>query len=230
MSTLIYLDSWIAIVAKDAGEPVQTRETSQDTIVKTVRKRLGDSWLQAVHRIDQPVSGAVVLARDKDTFTRLQTAINRGEMHRAYLAVVDSPPVPEEGILEDYLLVADQKGASRSERRTRVVSADTPGARHSVLRYRTIGTTDHHTIVLIELQTGRHHQIRAQLANRGSHVVGDALYGARRPMRDRSIALHAWYVSVPHPDTSMNDRVTCTADLPATALWRGVKSALLPAL
>ncbi|TVR70056.1 MAG: RNA pseudouridine synthase [Spirochaetaceae bacterium] len=221
MGTLIYLDSWLAIVAKEAGEPVQTRDSSLKTVVQELRANLGDSRLQPVHRIDQPVSGAVIFARSGEIFSTIHGAIGRGELHRAYLAVVSTPPEPAQGVLRDHLMVPGDSGASGPRtRRTRVVHSDTEGSRQAVLRYETLGRSDHHTVILVELETGRHHQIRAQLAHRGWHVVGDALYGARRPMRDRSIALHAWYVSVPHP--VLPDRITCTADLPATALWKGV--------
>lgn len=223
MGTLIYLDSWMAILAKEAGEPVQARRSHRNTVVDQLRTRLGNTWLQPVHRIDQPVSGTVVLARSREAFSLLHGAIRNGAMHRAYLAVVDAPPQPAQGTLEDHLL-PPERSPGRRERRTRVATSAADGSRFARLRYQTLGETDHHTILLVELETGRHHQIRAQLAHRGWHIVGDALYGARRPMRDRSIALHAWYVSVPHPEQA--DRITCTADLPATPLWQGVARSL----
>lgn len=222
MSTLVFLDSWLVIVAKYAGEAVQTRDKRRKTVVTEVRERFSESKIQPVHRIDQPVSGTVVLARTASAFSFLQAAFASGEVDRRYLAVVDHPPEPVDGTLEDFLLVPD--GENRAGRRSRIVESGTPGARSARLTYRTLGFTDHHTILLVELDTGRHHQIRAQLAHRGWHVVGDALYGARRPMRDRSIALHAWYVSVPHP--FFRERITCSAPLPDSALWRGVTHAL----
>ncbi len=226
MSTLIYLDSWLVIAAKDAGVPVQTRDRSQQTVREELRTKFSLDWLQPVHRIDQPVSGAVVLARDKETFARLHRAITRGELHRSYLAVVDTPPEPAEGELRDHLLEGDRNPAAerRGADRTSVVEEGTRGAKPARLQYRTLGSTRHHTILLVQLHTGRHHQVRAQLAHRGWHIVGDARYGARRPMRDRSIALHAWYLDLPHPE--YHQRIAITADLPDTPLWRGVAQAL----
>ncbi|SIQ01800.1 23S rRNA pseudouridine1911/1915/1917 synthase [Alkalispirochaeta americana] len=223
MSTLLYLDSWLAVVAKAAGEPVQTRDTRQKTVVATFREALADPGLQPVHRIDQPVSGAVILARTPESFRRIHQSLAEGAIQRRYLAVVTTPPEPAGGVLEDYLLPGGMKGSK--EGNTRVVSQGTPGGRLSTLRYETIGNTRHHTILLVELGTGRQHQIRAQLAHRGWFVLGDARYGARRPLRDRSIALHSWYLAMPHPLFS-GQNLICAADLPAQGIWQGVTEAL----
>lgn len=223
MSTLLYLDSWLAVVAKEAGEPVQTRDTRQKTVVRAFRDALGDPGLQPVHRIDQPVSGAVVLARTPESFRRIHSSLAEGAVQRRYLAVVTAPPTPAQGVLEDYLVPGGMKGGGGGN--TRVVPAGTPGGRFSTLRYETIGSTRHHTILLIELGTGRQHQIRAQLAHRGWFILGDARYGARRPLKDRSIALHSWYLAMPHP-LFPGQELICSADLPARGIWQGVSEAL----
>ncbi len=217
MSTLVYLDSWMVIVAKEAGEAVQTKDNAQKSLVQHWREVLGDSRLQPAHRIDQPVSGLVVLSRTTEAFRSLQSAFMDKHVQRYYLAVVDTPPEPAEGVLEDLL---EQRGT-----RTMVVPEGSENGKHARLRYQTVGSTRHHTIVLVTLETGRHHQIRVQLASRGWHVVGDARYGARRSMRDRSIALHGWYLSLPHPGLSLPP-VSLTASLPDTPLWRGVGESL----
>lgn len=214
MSTLVYLDHAMAIICKSAGEPVQTEDPKQRTIVQEWREKLGDTHLQPAHRIDQPVSGLVALSRDPQSFTAVQRGFATDRIVRLYLAVVSTPPVPEQGILEDRIL---QKG-------TRSVIGETgkPGK----LQYRTIGKTDHHTILLLRLHTGRHHQIRVQLASRGWHVVGDARYGARRPLSDRSIALHAWRLEMDHP-TLTGHRMTFHGDIPAGGLWEAVRNVVL---
>lgn len=217
MGTLLYLDSWMAIIAKDAGEAVQSRTDRDATVVARWRRTLGDPSLQAAHRIDQPVSGLVILARNTGAFRDIQESFRTGKVTRHYLAVVTTPPEPREGTLEDALL---PRGTGSV-----VVERGTPGSRVARLHYRTMGSTDHHTILLVTLDTGRHHQIRAQLAHRRWHVAGDARYGARRPMRDRSIALHSWFLSLPHPGP-LQQTLTLSADLPDTSLWNAVKEGL----
>jgi 23S rRNA pseudouridine1911/1915/1917 synthase len=240
MSAVLYQDSWVVVARKNAGVPVQTRDKNQQTVLSTLRLQLDDPGLQPVHRIDQPVTGAIILARSREVFTAIHRSLVEGKVCRRYLAVVDTPPENPSGVLEDYLsssgrpsgknaLPGEPSGGRRPTRETtgtRIVPAGHTGSRQARLTYTTVGTTDHHTILLVELETGRHHQIRAQLAHRGWHVVGDARYGTRRPMRDRSIGLHAWYLNFPHP--ILHHRVEIFAPLPDAPLWHGVFQGLSP--
>lgn len=228
MSVVLYQDSWVIVARKNAGVPVQTRDAGRTTVISELRRQLGDPGLQPVHRIDQPVSGAVIIARSREVFATIHRSLVDGNVCRRYIAVVDTPPDKPSGILEDYLCSGDDRRGRETARTTstRIVPAGVPGSRKARLAYTTVGTTDHHTILLVELETGRHHQIRAQLAHRGWHVVGDARYGARRPMRDRSIALHAWHLSFPHP--FYDGTVDANAPLPETSLWRSVLHGMAP--
>lgn len=199
----------MVIVSKPAGQPVQSKRDRQETIPAEWRRKLGEP-VQVVHRIDQPVSGLVVLARSRETSARLFGLFADHRVDRTYLAVVDADPPESEATLVDAISVDP-----RSNRST--LQAD---GKESRLSYRRIGSTDHHTVLLVTLETGRHHQIRAQLAAHGMHVLGDAKYGARRPLRDRSIALHAWRIAIPSP--YCRSPITVTAPLPPGSLWRAV--------
>lgn len=215
MSDLLYLDSTMIVVSKQPGQPVHSRSRSIETVVAEWGRKLG-SPVQAVHRIDQPVGGVVVLAPNRAAAAALFGLFKERSVERTYLAVVDGAPPADEGEFIDS--IATDAPANRSR------VADT--GKYSRLRYRFIGRTEHHWVLLVALDTGRHHQIRVQLASRDMHVVGDAKYGARRPMRDRSIALHAWRIAIPSPFTA--DPIVIAAPLPDTPLWSAV-GRLLPA-
>lgn len=218
MGTLLYRDSTMIVVSKHAGQPVQSRKTEVESVPHEWHRKLyrkGSPPLQAVHRIDQPVSGAVVLASEREAIPFLFDLFRNGRVRREYLAVVDRAPPEAEGELHDRITTDSRTNRSRID----------PQGKRATLSYRTLGRTEHHHVLLVTLGTGRHHQIRVQLAAHGMHVVGDARYGARRPLRDRSIALHAWRVTVPSPYTAIP--VGITAPLPHSSLWRAVAD-LLP--
>lgn len=216
MSDLIYLDNHIIVCAKHAGEAVASRRRGEPTVITSWRATLGEPTIQSAHRIDQPVSGLLTLVRTKRAAAFYHAAFRDAAVLRHYLAVVAAPPEHDEDTLVDHL-------SEDSARNRTVVN---PAGKRAALHYRVVGATDHHTVLLVTLESGRHHQIRAQLGARGWYVVGDAKYGARRPMKDRSIALHAWHLQLPHPELSMP--LSLFAPLPDTPLWRAVQPPRLP--
>ncbi len=211
MSQLIYLDSDMVIVNKSPGEAVSGRSSGGETVLQKWRRNIHDPELQLVHRIDQPVGGLVLLGRCEESLPVLYEAFRQGSVIRKYIAIVITPPDPPEGALTD-LIATD--GKSHTSRRV------SDGGKEAALKYRTIGTTEHHTVLEVSLDTGRHHQIRVQLASRGWHILGDTRYGARRPMRDRSIGLFARFLSIAHPRFGVS--VSVTAPLPESAVWNHV--------
>ncbi|MFW5693863.1 MAG: RluA family pseudouridine synthase [Alkalispirochaeta sp.] len=215
MSRLVYLDSSVLVIDKSSGEAVAGRRADQKSLAHYWRTFLREPRLQPVHRIDQPVAGLVVWARTAEVFSRLHGHLQDGHMTREYIAVVDTPPSPQSGTLNDRIAVDKSGNRSRID----------PAGKQSELTYETIGSTQHHTILLIRLRTGRHHQIRAQLGHRGWHVVGDTKYGARRPLRDGGIALLAYTVKFPHPVHPVE--IPCRARFPQTSLWQAVSSAVI---
>ncbi len=229
MGELLFLDSDLVVINKAAGEPVggdrggtgkrggRNGKPAPAPLLDHWRRTLEEPELQLIHRIDQPVGGIVLLGRRKETLPFFYDAFAHQRAARFYVAIVTSPPDREEGELADILTV------DTANPTTTVVATGgrgTAGGKEAVLHYRIVGRTTHHTVLLVRLKTGRHHQIRAQLAHRGWNILGDARYGARRPMRDRSIGLYAWRLTTPHPTLSLP--LTFTAPLPLTSLWNDV--------
>lgn len=215
MSQLIYLDSDVLIVSKPPGEAVSGRSTTGDTVLQQWRRSLNEPSLQLIHRIDQPVGGLILLGRNEDSLPVLYEAFRKGSVTRTYIAIVTTPPDPPNGELTDLIATGPKSHTS---------TIVTDGGKAASLTYRTIGATEHHTVLEVSLNTGRHHQIRVQLASRGWHILGDTRYGARRPMRDRSIGLFARYLSFAHPRFGVT--MSLTAPLPESAVWEHVSRIL----
>ncbi|MDA3947753.1 MAG: RluA family pseudouridine synthase [Spirochaeta sp.] len=214
MSVLIYLDSDLLVVNKRAGEAVETRKRGVETIISHWRSVLEDAELQPVHRIDQPVSGLVVVSRHRDSAAALHRQFHDGEVRREYVAVVTTAPPESSGTIEDRIATDSSRNRSNVDQTGKAAQ----------LHYEVIGATTHHTVLLIRLETGRHHQIRVQLAHRGWHVLGDAKYGARRPLRDKSIALLAWRIRFSHPRTGQE--MAFQAEPPEGTMWASVSETL----
>ncbi len=213
------MDSDLLVVQKLPGEAVTKPRGGNETVLNHWRKTLGEPGLQLVHRIDQPVGGLVLMGRSAEMLPKLYESFRTGQAIRTYIAILTAPPEPEADTITDTIVTDPRSHTSRV-----LSGAEAPeraeDAKESTLHYRTIGNTRHHTVVAVRLATGRHHQIRVQLAHRGWFVLGDTRYGARRPMRDRSIGLYAWHLTVPHP--RHGTPLTITAPLPDTAVWRHV--------
>jgi 23S rRNA pseudouridine1911/1915/1917 synthase len=227
-------DGPLIAVTKPPGLPTQgvpTTAPSLETQVKAYLKRKyakpGNVYLGVPHRLDRPVSGVVVFARNSKAAARLAEQFRLRQVRKWYLAVVDGLPVPEEGTLTDWLLkVPDQALAH-------VVPEGTPGAKRAALRYRVLqtlpkpGTSPGQSLslVLIELETGRMHQIRVQVASRGWPIIGDQRYGSSLPFpnalgpdiggaANEIIALHAARLDLRHP--IRYDPISLIAPLPAS--------------
>jgi len=224
--TVLYEDNHCLAVAKPAplltqGVPVgiPTLEAMVKAYLKDRYHKPGNVYLGIPHRLDRPVSGVVLFARNTKAARRLAEQFQGRQVRKVYWAVVErdgqGQAPPEEGQWEDYLLKI--KDESRTER----VTADTLGARQALLRYRRLREREEGALLEIEPLTGRMHQIRVQTAGRGWPVRGDLLYGARLPFgptvelpRERIIALHAHSLTFLHPIRF--EPITVTAPLPAT--------------
>lgn len=178
----------------------------------------GHVYLGIPHRLDRPVSGVVLFARNTKAARRLHEQFQARQVAKVYWALVVGTVAPAEGTWEDYLRKL------QAEARSEVVAADTPGARQATLRYRSLHTGGGTSLLEIEPLTGRMHQIRLQAAHRGWPVLGDVLYGSTRPFgppadlpRDRVIALHGRRLTFLHP--IRYEPITVTAPLPAS--WQG---------
>jgi 23S rRNA pseudouridine1911/1915/1917 synthase len=225
--TILYEDNHCLAVAKPAplltqGVPpgIETLESQVKSYLKEKYHKPGNVYLGIPHRLDRPVSGVVVFARNTKAARRLAEQFQGRQVRKVYWALVERSAwgelPPAEGAWEDWLLKV------QDEARTERVAQDVPGARRALLRFRRLREGEETALLELEPETGRMHQIRVQAAARGWPVLGDVLYGARLPFgppaelpRDRIIALHARSLTFLHP--IRYEPLTVTAPLPA--IW-----------
>ena len=216
---ILFEDNHIIIVNKRCGDLVQPDRETDDALENEIKAMIkvrdhkpGDVFLGVVHRIDRPVSGAVVFAKPSKALARLNEMIRSGEIHKPYWAVVEPPPNPEEGTLTHYI-VRDGK-----TNRSRAYDKPKADGKKAVLNYRMIGGSTRYSLVEVELLTGRHHQIRAQLSKIGCPIKGDLKYGAKRSNPDGGISLHSRKVEFLHP--VRKEPISVTAPVPkGDNLW-----------
>ena len=165
-----------------------------------------------IHRLDRPVSGLVVFAKTSKALARLNDMFRNGEVKKSYWAIVKRAPEKESGELVHYLV--------RNEKSNKSVAYDRekPGAKRAVLDYKILARGDRYTLLEVDLKTGRHHQIRCQLAKIGSPIKGDLKYGAERSNPDGGISLHARHIEFVHPVSK--ELVSVTAPVPSDNLWQ----------
>ncbi len=197
---VVYEDNHVIIVSKRSGEIVQGDKTGDTPLSDTVKAYLkekyqkpGAVFLGVVHRLDRPVWGLVVFAKTSKALTRLNRMFAHGEVHKTYWALVESRRDIGTGRATHWLVRNEQQNKSYA------YDHEVPRSKQAVLDYRTIGHTDRYTLVEVRLLTGRHHQIRCQLAALGCPIKGDLKYGARRSNPDGSICLLSRHVEFVHP-------------------------------
>ncbi len=202
--------------------PTVGDESDDPTVLDWARRYIkqkyakpGNVYLGVVHRLDRPVSGAVLLARTSKAARRLTEQFRTGTVQKTYWAVVEGRPRQREGELVHWLV---------KDRRRNVVRAypsETPGGKLAVTRYRTLAIRQRLALLEVHPITGRAHQIRVQLSAGGLPILGDTKYGARRQF-GRAVALHARELQFEHPVESR--RISVVAPLPAT--WTGFRALL----
>lgn len=223
--TVLYEDNHIIIVSKQSGEIVQGDKTGDAPLSETVAAYLkekyakpGNVFVGVTHRLDRPVSGIVVLAKTSKALSRMNEMFRDGNVDKRYLAIVRNRPPHDSGELVNWLV--------RNEARNRSFAYDreVPGSKKAILRYRLVASSVNYHLLEIELMTGRHHQIRCQLAKMGCPIKGDLKYGAERSNPDGSISLHAWHVMFEHPVSHI--QIDVKAPLPDDALWQSFNGSL----
>ncbi len=219
---VVYEDNHIIIVYKESGEIVQGDKTGDEPLAEKVKAYLKEKYakpglvfLGIVHRLDRPVSGLVMFARTSKALTRLNDMFRHGEIHKTYWAVVQDKPEESEGTLEHWLT------RNEKQNKTYAYYHEVPGSKKAILNYRMIGQTDRYYLLEINLLTGRHHQIRCQLAEMGCPIKGDLKYGARRSNPDGSISLLAHRLEFIHP--VKKEPIVVESPLPDDPLWQGLK-------
>ena len=216
--TVVYEDNHIIVVNKDSGEIVQgdkTGDTPLSDIVKAYIKekhnKPGNVFLGVVHRLDRPVAGLVVFAKTSKALSRLCDMFRVGDIHKTYWAITkDTPPHPE-GHLEQWIVRNEKQNKSY------VYNREVPNSKKAALDYKVIGHSDNYTLIEVHLLTGRHHQIRCQLAAMGCPIKGDLKYGAKRSNPDGSISLISRHVEFVHPVSK--EIISLSAPLPDDSLW-----------
>lgn len=221
---VVYEDNHTIIVYKESGEIVQGDKTGDTPLSETVKQYIkekyqkpGAVFLGVVHRLDRPVSGLVVFARTSKALTRLNKMFAEGEVHKTYWAIVEtSPDLPQEEKLLTHWLTRNEK-----QNKSYAYDHEVPHSKKAMLRCRVIGHSDRYSLVEVHLLTGRHHQIRCQLAAIGCPIKGDLKYGAPRSNPDGSISLLSHRVEFVHPVSK--EPIVVESPLPADPLWSKMK-------
>lgn len=197
---ILYEDNHLLIINKRSGDIVQGDKTGDLALTDILKGYLkekyhkpGEVFLGLVHRIDRPVSGAVIFARTSKALSRLTVMVKNREIQKLYWAIVEKAPLPESGRLENYLRKNEKQNKSY------VSEKDSKDSKLAVLEYKLIASSKSMFLLEVDLLTGRHHQIRAQIAATGNHIRGDLKYGAKRSNPDGSICLHARRLLFTHP-------------------------------
>lgn len=219
-SRILYEDNHILVFNKVPGEIVQGDKTGDECLAETLKTYIawrdskpGKVYLGIPHRLDRPVSGIVVFAKTSKALSRLSEMFRTGDMHKTYWALCCGAPANETGELTDWLVRNEKINKSF------ISKPGAAGAKEARLRYRLIGKTDRYSLISVQLLTGRHHQIRCQLAAMGCVIKGDLKYGAPRSNPDGGICLHSREIRFIHP--VKKEEMTLLAPPPSS--WKGLE-------
>jgi 23S rRNA pseudouridine1911/1915/1917 synthase len=197
---IVLEDNHLLVCLKPAGMPVQSDDSGDESLVDWAKayvaatyNKAGEAFVGLVHRIDRPVSGLVLLTKTSKALTRLNQAVASRSIVKRYLAQVEHKPDAPMATLVDHLMKHAETNTSRR------VSPKHPHGKRAELTYKVVEIQGQQALLAIDLQTGRHHQIRVQLSARGWPIVGDVKYGARAIATPQAIHLHAAYLAFTHP-------------------------------
>ena len=225
--TVVYEDNHLLCVSKRPGEIVQGDKTGDEPMSEALKAWLkekynkpGNVYLGVIHRLDRPVGGLVLFAKTSKALSRMNELFRTGDVSKRYWAVVTARPPKHSDTLEQYLVRNESQNKSYVARQ----GAATPGAKLARLSYRLLASGEHYHLLEIELHTGRHHQIRCQLAALGCPIKGDLKYGAPRSHPGGSISLLSRQISFTHPVSK--EALTLTAPVPDERLWHDLEAAI----
>lgn len=227
--TVLYEDNHIIAVNKTCNEIVQgdkTGDTPLSELVKAYIKekynKPGEVFLGVTHRLDRPTSGVVLFARTSKALARLNDMFkSHTEIKKTYWAIVANAPEAPEGRLENYLIRNEQQNKSYIARVDKDGNPLNKDAKKAILSYKTIAQGERYILLEINLETGRHHQIRCQLAAIGCPIKGDLKYGAKRSNPDGGICLHARRIEFIHPVSKQP--ISIVAPVPEDTLWQALE-------
>jgi 23S rRNA pseudouridine1911/1915/1917 synthase len=223
--TVLYEDNHIIIVNKASSEIVQGDITGDKPMSEMVKEYLkekynkpGNVFCGVTHRLDRPTSGVVVFAKTSKVLPRLNLMFKDNEVGKIYWAIVQNRPISDTGTLTHYLVKDERKNKSSA------YDTEKSNTKKAIMHYSLIAQSDNYFLLEVQLETGRHHQIRVQLAKIGCPVKGDLKYGAKRSNRDGSISLHARGISFVHP-VSQN-KIDLIAPVPDDNLWKAFEKSV----
>lgn len=218
---VVYEDNHIIIVNKRPGEIVQGDKTGDEPLSETVKRYLkekyqkpGNVFCGVVHRLDRPVWGLVVFAKTSKALTRLNEMFRDGKVRKTYWAVTRNRPPKQSDRLVHYITTTERNNKSYASLKPK------NGAKEAVLSYSLIGASDRYNLLEVNLETGRKHQIRVQLAAVGCPIKGDLKYGDKRSNPDGSISLQAHRIEFEHPVS--HEHIDVTAPVPEDNLWQAL--------
>ncbi|MDN5480078.1 MAG: RNA pseudouridine synthase [Chryseobacterium sp.] len=217
---IVYEDNHLLVVNKKVGQLVQGDKTGDESLLESIKNFIkkrddkpGNVFLGLVHRMDRPTSGLVIYAKTSKALSRLTQMVKNREVKKTYWAVVGKEMIPQTQRLVHYL--------KKNEKNNKAIvfTKVTEGAKEAILTYRVTKTLDNYLLLEIDLETGRHHQIRAQLSKTGIPIKGDLKYGSPRSNPDGGINLHARKLEFIHPVTK--EEIEIIAPVPQNdAIWR----------
>ncbi|CAM1373578.1 RNA pseudouridine synthase [Tenacibaculum litopenaei] len=215
---VLFEDNHLLIVNKRAGDITQGDKTGDlplsdiiKSYIKEKYQKPGNVFLGTVHRLDRPTSGVVIYARTSKALERLNKMLREKEIKKTYWAVVKKGKIPAKATLEHYLKKNPKNNKSYAHKK------EVPGSKKAVLHYETLKNLSNYTLLEVDLETGRHHQIRVQLSSLGTPIKGDLKYGAARSNKNGSIHLHARKIAFTHPVSK--ELISITAPLPEDPVW-----------
>lgn len=218
MLDILFEDNHLIVINKSSSEIVQGDKTGDEPLTERVKQYIkqkynkpGEVYLGLPHRLDRPTSGIVILAKTSKALSRMNQMFQDGEVKKIYWAAVDNKPEHDNAQLVHYLVRNEKQNKSFAH------DKEVPDSKIAKLNYEVIGKSENFYLLEIELLTGRHHQIRAQLAKIGCRIKGDLKYGFARSNKDAGIHLHARRVEFIHPVTKQ--KIEITAKPPNDNLW-----------
>lgn len=222
---VLYEDNHLIIVNKAPSEIVQGDKTGDKPLSELIKEYLkekyhkpGNVFCGVTHRLDRPTSGVVVFAKTSKALSRLNEMFRNGEVDKTYWAIVKNRPPKDEDTLIHYLIKNEKTNKSTA------YDLEKPNTKKAILHYKLIAASQKYFLLEVDLETGRHHQIRCQLAKIGCPIKGDLKYGAERSNPDGSISLHARTISFVHPVSKQQIHVV--APVPNDTLWKTLESSV----
>ena len=218
VNRILFEDNHLIAINKKSSEIVQGDRTGDSTMPDAIKVYLKDKYNKpgnvfcgVIHRLDRPTSGVILFARTSKGLERMNKQFRDQQTSKTYWAILENKPPNEQGILINYLKKNEKQNKSY------VTSKDTKGSKEAILNYRLISSSERYHLVEVELETGRHHQIRTQFSKIGCCIKGDLKYGAKRSNRDGSICLHSRQLKFNHPTTK--DEICIVAPIPQNTFW-----------